>query len=167
MHSRLFLITLSTTGCIGLGIAAYKMFSIDLPEELKSIKYPLRAKEAILKSMHAKELRSKVEHLMVAKEICKNRYGQISPQYTNLLAYEADILRAFGDCNAMADHLNVLIKKPHVGEAVGEELVRWRSAKKIHVSMTECCPELYFKNTEILNMAIERLPAFIKEQINK
>jgi hypothetical protein len=166
MYSRLFLVALSTTGCLGLGVAAYKMFSIELPEDLKGIRYPLRAKEAILKSLHAQDLQHKIEHLMIAKDICKNRYGQISPQYTRLLSYEAEMIRTFGDCRAMADHLNVLIKKPHVGEAVSEELNRWRSALKIHDSMSDCPRDLYLENVEILSKAIAGLPAFITEQIN-
>ena len=154
------------TGCAGLGIGAYKMLSIDFPPELRGVQYPLRAKEAIFKTLHWNLLEDKLEHLAVAKDLCARRYGHVSPQYSKLLCYEAKLIEKLGDCQEKAEYIRLLQRKPHVGEAVVEEVARWKSVYQLLASMQLSCPPPAYDAALVhFEKTIRNVPEFIKKKI--
>lgn len=161
-----FLLSLGVGGLVGLATGSYKMFSVDWPEELKNAKYPLKAREAILKSLHAHSLNDKLTHLQQAKDICAKRYGQISPQFTNLLCTQTSLIIQMGDCDAKVGILNTLLQKPHVGEAIDEELKRWNSIVKVLSSLNnQECQQKHLQSVAKVEEAKERLGEFVRNQL--
>ena len=160
------LMALTVAGCCGIVVGVSKMFSVSLPEELQPERYPLMAKEAIVKCLLVDDLHYKLEHLQRAKQICASRYGHISPQHNRLLCWQARLVAESGDCGLMVELIKEMVKKPHVGEAVEDEVRRWTYACRLLQSIQNSCSDSIFEMTvnEFMT-AKSRLPVFITERI--
>lgn len=161
------LMVLTVAGCCGIAVGVSKMFSVSLPEELKPERYPLMAKEAIVKCLLTDDIHHQMEHLKRAKQICSSRYGHISPQHNRLLCWQAKLVADSGECGLMVELIKEMVKKPHVGEAVEDEVRRWRYAQILLASIQSKCPDVYDNVMSEFMTAKSRLPEFITTRLNQ
>ena len=157
---------LGAAGCAGIAVGVSKMFSVSLPEELQTVKYPLKAKEAIIKCLLSDDVNAQMEHLNKAKHVCAGRYGHISPQYNRLLCWQAKLASESTECDVMSALLGEMLKKPHVGEAVEDEIRRWNYANILLLAIKAKCASDYQASNSTFTTALERLPEFMRNRID-
>lgn len=159
---------LTVLGGCGLSISAYKMYQTNFPEELRGIRLPLKAKEAVVKSLLSRECEKKLAYIEEAKNIIGKRYGYVSPEYNRLLCYEADVaIMKMCDCDLKTKLLLEVIQKAHVGEGVEEEVSRWMSAYKLLDHLSASCRD-HIESREAVDKAklqMSRLPDNIKRRV--
>lgn len=155
------LMLLAISGISGTSLAAYKLFYVQVPEEIKNVRLPLKAKEMVMKCMYTDSLNEKIRYLQVASDLCGKRYGFVSEEYTALLALKAKYIGDHGDCEEMAVFIPQLINKAHVGEAVSEEVTRLTAAMKL----LQACKNCAKSSSESVNEAILKCPQYVREKI--
>lgn len=155
------------TGAMGLGVSAHKLLFAELPEELSGIRFHVKTKEAVLKSLATRDPRKMVGFVDEALMMAAKRYGEVSEQYTAILAYKAKLLegRAYS-CGEIAGFLLELLKKPHVGEAVAEERRRLACAFRLFHRLKERteCSDDHARLAPVVKRTVDRIPAHLHNQ---
>jgi hypothetical protein len=164
-----YLVALGVVGCASIALGVNKMFSVSMPDELKDTKYPLKAKEAIVRCLLSHDIKDQLELIEKAKMVCARRYGHVSPQYNRLACWKARLVGERGECEEVRKTCLEMIKKPHVGEAVVEEVRRWQSAEQLYRILATRCGAERDDNIEAEGSFLQaksRLPDYIRQNID-